>query len=314
MLAKYKILFAKYKILKEETGQAMVLFAVAAVVLFGMAGFAIDIGKVAMQKSEMQNAADAAALAGAQDLLDSGAENTAQVYAELNGVSEADIEINPTNTDPKKIEVVCTRTIQYSFARILGFTDTTVETRAVAGLSGVNSVTGAVPLGVESQTLEYGETYLLKNNAGSGQHQGNFGCLAFGGNGANVYGNNLKYGYDDVLSVGDTVDTEPGNMAGKTSAGISYRINQDPTATFETVQKDSPRIVIVPMVNTMDVHGRKEVTIVGFAVFFIENTSTTGHGNNANASISGKFMEMFVPNSTAGAETSYGAYNLRLIE
>ena len=51
-----------------ERGQAMVLFALAAVGLLVMVGLAIDGGTVFLERRRMQNAADAAALAGAQKL------------------------------------------------------------------------------------------------------------------------------------------------------------------------------------------------------------------------------------------------------
>lgn len=297
----------------EEKGQAMVLIALLTTVLLGITALTVDMGYLQWQKRQIQNTADASALAGAQDL--QNAEDAAQRYAELNGVPDTDISVNPTNIDPTKCEVVCTKNVQYTFARVLGFNDATLEARAVAAVRPVKSYSGAVPLGVEKQTFEYGKTYVLKKNAGAGQYHGNFGCLALGDKrGANVYGDYLKYGYNGWLEIGDKVDTEPGNMAGDTSAGLNYRINQDPTATFDTVEKGSARIVVVPVVNTMDVNGRKEVTVVGFAVFFLESSGTTGKGNNAEAYINGKFMEMALGNSVGGGDTSYGAYKVQLTE
>lgn len=306
----------KFKFLNEENGQVMALVAVLMSVLLGMTALTLDIGRVQWTKASLQNAADASALAGAQGLLNDNAEDTAIDYAELNGIPDTDISVNPTNNDPTKCEVVCTRNVTYTFARVLGFTDADVSARAVAGISSVNSVSGgALPLGVEQQDFVYGQTYQLKENAGAGQYHGNFGCLALGDkNGANRYRDNLKYGYDGTLTVGDKVDTEPGNMAGPTVDGMNYRINQDPTATYTTVQKGSPRLGVVPVVDTMDVNGRKEVTIVGFAVFFLESANTEGKGNNAKAAIYGKFMEMVVGNSTGGGGTSYGAYKVQLLE
>lgn len=125
---------SKLKILKDESGQAMILFALVFVVLCGFAAFVIDIGRVSIEKTDLQNAADAAALAGAQDLPSaSTAKNTAIHYAELNGVDSSNVTAtSPYNGDSAKIEVVCTQTVEYTFARVLGFTTTEVSARAVA--------------------------------------------------------------------------------------------------------------------------------------------------------------------------------------
>ena len=127
-------MLSKIKRLKDEPGQAMLLFALAFVVLCGFAAFAVDIGLVSAEKADLQNAADAAALAGAQDLPNTAtARSTAFTYAELNGVETANTSVTPSyNGNSNLIEVVCTQTVEYTFARVLGFTSTQVSARAVA--------------------------------------------------------------------------------------------------------------------------------------------------------------------------------------
>jgi len=124
------------KILKKESGQALVITALVMVGIMGFAALAVDVGSVAVAKAELQNAADAAALAGAHDLPTvSDAVNAAEDYAELNG-AETTMATTPYNGDSTKIEVVCSKTVEYTFARILGFDETDVSVRAVAQKTG----------------------------------------------------------------------------------------------------------------------------------------------------------------------------------
>lgn len=128
------------KLAKDEDGQVLILFALMLVVLMGFAALAIDIGIIAVQKSNLQNAADAAALAGAQDLPNVGTSISAAVnVAGLNGMKVTQNKVKKdgdtvavTLLDSTKIEVICTRNVQFTFARVLGFTDTDVTARAVA--------------------------------------------------------------------------------------------------------------------------------------------------------------------------------------
>jgi hypothetical protein len=286
-----------------ERGAIMILVALSMIVLLLSSAFVVDIGMSYVQKSKLQSAVDASALAAAQELPDvTSALDYANQYINLNGFSPSDIDVSFSNED-KTITVTGTKSFNYLFAKVIGYNTGTLTAAAAATISTVGSVSGAVPLGLEKQTFVYGETYTLKNGGGSG-HTGNYGALELGGPGANVFEDNLKYGYSGMLTVGQSVDTEPGNMKGPTDRGAEYRIDQDPTATFNTVQKGSSRIVIIPVMDTMDVNGRKPVTIVGFAVFFLESSS--------NGVITGKFMKMAVRNSTSGSGTNYGAYNLKL--
>src|SRR4051794_16597888 len=50
---------------KQPRGQALVTMAVSLVVVLGFIGLAIDVGMMMLARNELQNAADAAALAGA---------------------------------------------------------------------------------------------------------------------------------------------------------------------------------------------------------------------------------------------------------
>lgn len=131
------------KLVKNEDGQVLVLFALLMVVLMGFAALTIDVGMAYATKAKLQNAADAAALAGAQDLPNAGtAKNIAVDFAGKNGLKATQNGVKkdgdtvtattPYNGDSTKIEVVCTRTVQYTFARFLGFTQSDVTARAVA--------------------------------------------------------------------------------------------------------------------------------------------------------------------------------------
>src|SRR3954449_4141589 len=75
--------------LRDESGQAIVLSAVWMLVLLGMAGLVIDVGSWYRAQRNLQSDADAAALAGAQELpADTAAAGVmAQSYATKNGYS-----------------------------------------------------------------------------------------------------------------------------------------------------------------------------------------------------------------------------------
>ena len=129
---------------KCESGQSVIIIAMVLVVLCGMAAIAVDIGRVSVERGQLQNAADAAALAGAAALpTAANAKSQAVLYAGINGVPAA----NTTATTPfggnaSKIEVVCRGTVEYTFARIFGLTSTQVTVRSVAEKKGVTGPFG----------------------------------------------------------------------------------------------------------------------------------------------------------------------------
>ncbi|MEX1308078.1 MAG: pilus assembly protein TadG-related protein, partial [Eubacteriales bacterium] len=105
-----------YKKAKDESGQALVLYAALFVVLMGFAALVIDLGMAKIAESTAQNAADAAVMAAVESLPDStAAENAAVVYAQLNGIEASDVIVTtPYNGDAGMIEIVCKKQVNYT--------------------------------------------------------------------------------------------------------------------------------------------------------------------------------------------------------
>lgn len=298
-------------LLRDQKGSVAVLTALSLTVLLGFTAIVADLGVLYFNRSQLINTVDAAALAAVQDLPGQAeaAQVTATTYATQNG-KQGDVFTSTLGNGNREITVTASRNVTLFFARIFNKYSQLVSASAVAAVKPMSSVGGAVPFGVVKQEFLYGVTYTLKEGGGDGI-TGNYGGLALGGNGASTYRYNIKYGYDGKLHIGQWVSTEPGNMSGPTDQGVSYRIGQDPGATFETVAKDSPRIVMVPVLDSLNVNGRGDVEIVGFAAFFLEGTGGTGQDNY----VSGKFMQLVAAGDvTSSAGADYGLYGATLIK
>lgn len=98
------------------------------------------------------------------------------------------------------------------------------------------------------------------------------------------------------VSPGDSVQLEPGLMAGPTTQGVRDLINQDPGAYWDPVTKTiqgstsggiSPRIALVPFYDPSDPasQGRQQVTITKIGAFFIESVKGSGE-------ITGRFIKV----------------------
>src|SRR5262245_51653144 len=127
---------------KSRRGQAMILTLVFMTVILGMAAAVVDVGAWYRTHRQMQNNADAAALAGATAL----PENTAQAatlamsYAGRNGggVTGSDITFSSDVVANDQIEVTARRGVPGVFAKLFGLDSVTVRAhaRAKAGVPG----------------------------------------------------------------------------------------------------------------------------------------------------------------------------------
>ena len=139
----------KPKLFKER-GQALIIIALAAIALFGIAGLAIDGSIKFSDRRHAQNAADAAALAGAlakgagedatawkakakQSAYDNGYDsnflsNTVYVYSCLDPASSC----GAYDDNDQYVQVIVKSTVNTYFARVLGINQTQNTVQAVA--------------------------------------------------------------------------------------------------------------------------------------------------------------------------------------
>jgi Flp pilus assembly protein TadG len=134
---------------RSEAGQAFVLVAVAMVALVGMAALVIDGGSWYQAQRHLQTSADAAALAGAQDLPnESSAQAVALDYAGRNDASVPAPAVTFPSTSV--IDVRATATAPGILARIFGFNGVNIHAHAQAQVSVPLSMNDVAPVAVKS--------------------------------------------------------------------------------------------------------------------------------------------------------------------
>lgn len=304
------LLFLK-KIIKDENGNTLVFAALTMVVLIGMAGLAIDGGLVYMTRAGLQKTTDAAVLSGAQELTNTQDKVNTVVNdiltAQHESSSLADLEINMGNN----VKATLTKRVKLTFASLFGFNTMDISASAAAGLQPVGSVIGAAPLGIDqSINLVYYQSYQLKVSS-SDNIAGNFGILALGGPGAATYSDNLTYGYQSPLKVGDIINTQTGNIAGDTRTAINIRVNGCTQPPGDYSMRSCSRILLVPVYTPYSSSSNqlKSVKITGFAYFYITNPMSS-----TDTSVTGVFIKRAGNGSFVQGTADRGAYSIRLTE
>ena len=157
-----------FKILKKQNGQVLALVALGAAVLIGTAALVIDVGYMSITKSQLQAAADQAALAGCNDLNIADPSVTvaaadATTYAGL--APGKSCVLSPTNPNPditpvvvvspadgvftsdvvRTVKVTTGRVIKPVFASIFGIGPLTVTATATAEVFPAASIPPSSP-------------------------------------------------------------------------------------------------------------------------------------------------------------------------
>jgi hypothetical protein len=313
----------------------LVLFLMS---LLGVAAFAIDYGMWSVNRSQVQSAADAAALAGAAGI--PGGWGTATGYASSeytkNG-KPADTYAASQATDlapNDSVMVNASRSVGTGFAGIFGIHSVTVSASARATIQSFSQVNGlnVMPWGVLQGSYTSGQPYPIytkdtanaNNGAISLPYVNNADCPV--PNGANDYSDEIA-GTTQVcpVSVGETVDTKPGNNSGPTSQGLNLRITSWKTlnqivqfqadGTAKLLDPNSPQLVLIPVLTNQS--GQRvwpdgtsaPMTVVGFAWFVITScgdpAAPTYCGNSDGKEVNGVFVTL----ETSATVGTPGAYN-----
>jgi Flp pilus assembly protein TadG len=313
----------KMKTIYRENGVVMVVAALMIVALMLSAAIVIDVGQMYMVKARLQTAADAAAMAGAQSLIENNQnaglatdESRQYVSRNLNPPYDYTPTVNPGNSQSTFTATV-SQQVGFYFMPVVGIHGQRLTASATAVAQVVAALNGIVPFGVEQQQLIFKEPYILKYGAGPHEteyqrHGGNFGALALGGNGANRYRDNIKYGYQGLIRIGDLVTTEPGNMAGPTDQGVSYRktLCTKGCSALTQIEANCPRVVIVPVIDALPSGGRGQATVLGFAAFFLEDTVDSA--SKGQKDVIGRFLR-WTGDGPGGQGNDFGVVTATLI-
>ncbi|WP_260412564.1 Tad domain-containing protein [Alkalihalobacillus sp. TS-13] len=303
------------KVLREEAGSTIVLTGLAMLALIAIMGLVIDGGSLFMTKSHLQKVANAAVLSGAQELTVNEDEVRSVVnkvlteHTELDSLEDMKIELED------KVGVDLIKEVPLYFSSIFGKESVPVKVHAAAEIGTMGEAIGVAPLGIDKNVNpQLFHEYKLK----VGPHEndtGVFGLLALGGSGAKTYEENLRNGYQDPVGYEDIIETETGNVAGKTRSVVNDLVNEC-TVTEEEMRaganpRDCGRILLIPIYVPYEhtQNQMKKIQVVGFAHFYIKEPM-----NGNSTEITGMFVRQTDTGFIDNTIENFGAFAIRLTE
>lgn len=250
---------------RNERGSVLVISAVGMLGFLLATGLCVDISHFYLVKTELQNAADAAALAGASALNsdDGGVEKAVNLaIAEMNksGFNKNKITINRTdvlfsrnlngtyvNETAAKADAANIRFVKVAIppvgvntsfsAPVLG-SSRNITADATAGMSvALNTFCDYIPVtAIDADAVFFvpGNTYTIRRPPGGAVSPGNYQILAIDGSGASDDRIGLGKGVRNCITAGNYVQTKPGVSAGAVRQGLNTRFGDygaglDPT-------------------------------------------------------------------------------------
>ncbi|MCL6595198.1 MAG: hypothetical protein K6V73_03200 [Firmicutes bacterium] len=154
---------------------------------------------------------------------------------------------------------------------------------------------GLLPFDVTVATVTQTPLYTpitLKVGAGEAS-DGNFGAVRIDGPGADAYRNDIVYGAQSPVQVGEVLTTQPGDMVGPTDQAMEQR--------FANYANGDPQLAVVPVVDTPQggcVRGAGQVTVAGFAAVLLQHY--TPSSGNEQGEVQAEFVGALLPSAADG--------------
>ncbi len=339
-----KRLLSKFR--PNQRGVVIIWTAFFLLFMLGFVALGIDVAKLMATRTQLQNAADAAALSGASAIdFKTGkiVQDSALVRAEYTASKDkafvneplpvqllaADVSFPTT----QQIKVIVRRSpntggsMVTHVAQVLGIKSLEMSATATAQVEPTSApCEGIVPMAPIDPPAGWfdpqcGKTYDLKVDAGQAT-QGNYQLLDYpdcdegqcgsvqGGGGAEIRCE-TQYGYSCCIDLGQQfVYTQPGNKVGPFRQGMQARWDSDTDRRekicYSEYQGNGNRVVRLPIVKTFDVSGKKVIEIISFAAFFITERPT-GTGDMV-----GQFIYDTVPGEPGGNKGTL--FSIRLVQ
>jgi Flp pilus assembly protein TadG len=240
-----------------ERGSILVMSALGMLSVLLAVGLAVDISRFYLAKTELQNAADASALAGASALDSSPGgvteakarammamnkydfNNTGVSFVDANVLFAANLDGPYMSEDDARGSAAAIKFVQVttppsaigvSFAKMVIGNSKNLSATATAGLSvPLNVFCNFIPLSVIDNDIPMvpGQTYTIRADTGGSPSPGNYQILAVAGPGGVDVEYGIGAGVDACAEPGATyaVDTKTGLTAGKVRKGINSRFD-----------------------------------------------------------------------------------------
>jgi Flp pilus assembly protein TadG len=243
---------------KGERGSILAMSAIGMLSLLLAVGLSVDITHLYLAKNELQNAADASALAGASGLnFEPGGiaiatnravqamnsyefDNQQVVFTAANvrfAANLSDFDSGPgmdqtaaagVASTIRFVKVITpTSPVPMAFVGFLLGSSRNLTAQAVGGVSAnLNVYTGYLPLFlIDDNTFSPGNLYTIRSAPGNQISPGNYQILAIDGSGASDDRIDLASAVRDPIGPGGYVNTKPGVSAGAIRQGINTRFD-----------------------------------------------------------------------------------------
>ncbi|WP_427019318.1 TadE/TadG family type IV pilus assembly protein (plasmid) [Pseudarthrobacter sp. P1] len=304
------------RIRDDERGAAAVVTAILMVVLLGFGAIAVDVGMMYAERGQLQNGADSAALAvanncakgacgnyaaDARSMANSNSNDGASKVESVTFPTAGSVKVNTSSRDGAGHD-----SIQLAFANIFGISTANVGATATASYGGPSAGPAAFPITFSDCQFDLsGTIQLLQYHMTDPAHtcqRGTSGLIVPGGFGWLVQDSGLCQATININANGGIADSRPGNSPpGNCDSVLNGWVAK--------INAGNPAIVLLPVYDQATGNGANATFhIRGFAAYQVLGWKFSGGNNSPPLSFHNTGLTPSSLNCTGGCRGIIGKF------
>jgi Flp pilus assembly protein TadG len=302
----------------DQRGQAFVITVLMIATLLGLTALVLDVGSWFRAHRQLQATADAAALAGAQELPDNpgNASSLANDYAAKNtsGLQGVTVTLSQTYVPNDTIKVHVSKPAEGFFSKVFGIDSVAEGASATARTAGMKSALYVAPIVVNKlhPMLNncsgpcFGANYQTTIPVGQNGAPGSFGLVNLdpssnGTTGASTLADWIVNGFDKYLDIGGYA-SDP---------GVKFNSNGIQDAMTSRIGTE----MLFPVYDTLSGQGANaQYHIIGWVGFFVAGVDKNGNNGNVSGYFTRVIWTGIQASSAGGGGPNLGARAVQLVD
>ncbi|HEX3028829.1 MAG TPA: hypothetical protein VHT34_05910 [Clostridia bacterium] len=297
------------KLVRDQKGSTNLIIICTCLVVIIASSIVSDIGYGQLKYIMLKHDAETIINQGAKELIrdrkKAGDYVKQLALRKASDLNELDISISDSG---KEITINLGRPHMYSVLKIFGIEKRQLKAVKTAKIYNITSYKGIRPFAIKRQQLVYGKNYSLSNSK-----ERTYGFIQYAdlNLGNTSFENNIASGYKGKVSVGDSLAAYPVDSASEINS-IQKLLEKCNGAndSYTNHENNCPRIMIIPVVENISFSEHKQMAVVGFTTFYMEDCRSKA----GSTILTGRFVKSVVKGSESDGVADFGLYGIDITD
>lgn len=296
-------------LLRSNRGSTSVIILCTTIALILFSAVVADIGYAAYAKVRLTANARKVAHLGAEALAENRSDAVELMkkaaVRNMDDLNNLDIRVSDNN---RCITIVMGKPIHYMFLKLLGTPGKQISTTITAQISNASSYKGVRPFIIERGRLVFEKTLVLTSKPEGGAGELPFAAMSLGKDDLKT---SIVFGYRNQLTIGDGIHAGKEHypeVMQEALGKLQEEKSKEPAERNLRYNDVNKRILVLPVVETLQLSAKEPMKLAGFAVFYLQSWER----KEGTIHLKGRFIRYSTDAGTSDSAPFFGLTGVRM--